>query len=383
MKIKTNKVFRFLEKSTSKITVNQGGARSGKTYNILIWLTKEAMRVKKKVFSICREAMPALTSSAMRDFFEIHKDNGMYDKGRHNKSKNEYIFNDNLFEFFSLDDEQKVRGRKRDYLFVNEANECKYTIWKQLIYRTSTKIIIDYNPSDEFHWIYDKIIPRIDADFLRTTHFDNPFLVQSIRDEIERLKEEDPDEYRVFGLGEKGVSRETIYPKWIIVSHIPEGKIDFECAGLDFGFNNPSSLIRVVVMDKNNLYVDELLHQTRMTNKDLIDRFKFLVDNRIEIKADSAEPKTIAEIKAAGFNIKAVKKGDGSVINGIKRVKKYNIRITKRSVNVIKEIKNYKFKKDRNDIVTDEPITFNDHAMDAMRYAIMKAKENKLIPKAR
>ena len=383
MTIKTNKVFRFLENSTNKITVNQGGARSGKTYNILIWFTKEAMRVKKKIFSICREAMPALTSSAMRDFFEIHKDNGMYDKSRHNISKNEYIFNGNLFEFFSLDDEQKVRGRKRDYLFINEANECKLSIWKQLIYRTSTKIVIDYNPSDEFHWIYDKVIPRDDADFLRTTHFDNPFLVQSIRDEIERLKKEDPDEYRVFGLGEKGVSRETIYPKWIIVPHIPEGKIDFECAGLDFGFNNPSSLIRVVVMDKNNLYVDELLHQTRMTNKDLIDRFKLLVDNRIEIKADSAEPKTIAEIKAAGFNIKAVKKGDGSVINGIKRVNKYNIRITKRSVNLIKEIKNYKFKKDRNDIVTDTPITFNDHAMDAMRYATMPVKENKLIPKAR
>ncbi len=191
-KINTNKVFRHLEESTKKIVVQQGGTRSGKTFNILLWIIfSYCEKNTGKIVTICRKTFPALRGTVMRDFFQILKDHEIYSEDLHSKTANEYRLNSNIVEFISLDMPQKIRGRKRDLLFANEANELSQEDWQQLLFRTNEKVILDYNPSEEFHWIYDQVLTRSDVEFYQTTYKDNPFLGDVIKQEIERLKEID------------------------------------------------------------------------------------------------------------------------------------------------------------------------------------------------
>ena len=186
-KIRVNKVYGHLKKSDKKIVVEQGGTRSGKTYNILLWIIFHYCgKNVGKTITIVRKTFPAVRSSVMRDFLDILKGSDLYREENHNKSNSEYILNGNLVEFISMDQPQKIRGRKRDLAFLNEANELTFEDWQQIIFRTNGRIILDYNPSDTFHWIYDRVIPRDDAAFYQTTYRDNPFLDQTIIDEIER-----------------------------------------------------------------------------------------------------------------------------------------------------------------------------------------------------
>ena len=181
LKIKTSIVYKHLVNSKKKIIVEQGGTRSGKTYNILLWIIFEYCVLNtKKIITICRRAYPSLRATVLRDFLEILNKHNMYSELFHNKSNSEYNLFGNLIEFIALDQSQKIRGRKRDLLFVNEANELYYEDWQQLIFRTQERIVIDFNPSDEYHWIYDKVIPRADCDFYKTTYLDNPFVEDAI-----------------------------------------------------------------------------------------------------------------------------------------------------------------------------------------------------------
>ena len=173
--VQSNVVFSHLLNSDKRITVEQGGSRSGKTYNILIWIIfYYSTNNEDKTVTICRKTFPSLRASVMRDFLEILKRFDIYDERFHNKTNNEYELNGNLIEFISLDQPQKIRGRKRDLLYINEANELYFEDWQQLVMRTTGKVIIDYNPSDSFHWIYDRVIPRDDCEFFQTTYKDNP-----------------------------------------------------------------------------------------------------------------------------------------------------------------------------------------------------------------
>ena len=210
--LKTNVVFKHLVETEKKIIVNQGGTRSGKTYNILLFIIfYYCLRNNKKVITICRKTFPALRATVLRDFITILKKYELYREENHNKSSSEYSLFGNLIEFISLDQPVKVRGRKRNLLFINEANELYFEDWQQLLFRTSEKIILDYNPSEEYHWIYDNIIPREDTSFLKTNYLDNPFLEKTLVDEIERLKYTDEQYWQIYGLGEKGVSKATIF----------------------------------------------------------------------------------------------------------------------------------------------------------------------------
>ena len=165
-KIQTNIVYKHLVNSKKKIIVEQGGTRSGKTYNILLWIIFEyCTHNTDKIITICRKSFPSLRATVLRDFFEILRNNNMYSEVFHNKSNSEYHLFGNLLEFVALDQSQKIRGRKRNLLFCNEANEFYLEDWQQLIFRTQERIIIDFNPSDEYHWIYDKVIPRDDCEF--------------------------------------------------------------------------------------------------------------------------------------------------------------------------------------------------------------------------
>ena len=263
LEINYGPVFERNWEADTKIIVNQGGTRSGKTYSLLQLLIVLSFQTKGKVYTIVRKSLPSLKMTAYRDFFEILNNLGLYSESDHNKSDYTYNLNGNLFEFISLDQPQKKRGARRDYLFCNEANELTWEDFFQLLVRTTGKIWLDYNPSDSFHWIYDRLLTRDDVTYIQSTYKDNPFLDQTIVDEIERLRGTDEDYWRIYGLGERGMSRATIFQFQIA----EEAKGQVVAYGLDFGFtNDPTALIKVY-KDGDNLYLEEKLphqpHQPR------------------------------------------------------------------------------------------------------------------------
>ena len=300
----------------------------------------------------------------MKDFFTILKEWGWYDESNHNKSDNIYKLRNTEIEFISLDEPQKIRGRKRKVLWANEANELEYEDWRQLIMRTTGDIYLDYNPSDEFSWIYDHVLTREDCELIKSTYLDNPFLEEMIVDEIERLKGTDENYWKIYGLGERGVSSSKIYSHWQLCDDIPEGSE--RIFGLDFGYNNQTCLAEVGIKD-DNIYARERLYRSFMTNGDLIEWLKKHKMREKIIYADSAEPDRIQEIEDAGFFIE---KADKAVLRGIDEIKKRKFFITKDSVNGIKEAKNYSWKTGKDGKKIDEPVKHNDHFMDAVRYAV-------------
>ena len=365
--LKTNIVFENLVDSDKKIIINQGGTRSGKTFNILLYIIfYYCLNNSNKTITICRKTYPALRATVLRDFINILREHNLYNEENHNKSSSEYNLFGNLIEFISLDQPVKVRGRKRHLLFINEANELFWEDWQQLLFRTSDKIILDYNPSEEYHWIYDKIIPREDANFLKTTYKDNPFLEQSLIDEIERLKYTDEQYWQIYGLGEKGISKATIF------NYVECNQVPFEAEvvsfGMDFGFtNDPTALVKVSKLD-NNLYIEELLYRTMMTTGDIHNFLKGKV-NRESIYADSSEPRIIEELRRMGWSIRASLKGRDSVNAGIDLLKRFKIHIHKDSTNAIQEFRNYKWLEDKTGKLTNKPEDKNNHIADAVRYA--------------
>jgi phage terminase large subunit len=369
MKIQTNKVFEHLDNSTKRITIEQGGTRSGKTYNILMWLIfGYALKNKGKTITICRKTYPSLRASSMRDFFDILKEHEIYEEQDHNKSNSEYRLEGNLFEFISLDQPQKVRGRKRDVLYINEANELYFEDWQQLIFRTTEKAILDYNPSDEFHFIYDKIKPREDADFYITTYKDNPFLSNEIVSEIERLKLIDENYWNIYGLGQIGSSQALIFRINECNSIPTEAK--FLSYGMDFGFTNDPTTLVAIYQQGDNIYLKELIFEKGLTNSDISNKLKFHEVERKEVFADSAEPKSIEELYRMGWNIKPATKGQGSVNIGIDMMKRYQLFVTKDSVNMIKEFRNYKWQEDKNGNFLNVPVDMFNHTIDAIRYGL-------------
>lgn len=367
--IKTNIVWKHLSQSDKRIIIEQGGTRSGKTYNILMWIIFDyCAKNRGHIITICRKTYPALRATAMRDFFDILKTNGLYDENLHNKSSSEFKFKGNTIEFISLDKPTKIRGRKRDLLYINEANEITFEDWQQLIFRTTGRTIIDYNPSDEFHFIYDKIKPRDDVDFFITTYKNNPFLSLDIVAEIERLKDIDPNYWRVYGLGEVGSSQSIIF-RVTDCADIPE-TATFLSYGMDFGFTNDPTTLVEIWKQGDDLFLKELLFKTGLTNRDIDTHLRLLGVERKEIFADSAEPKSIEELYRMGWNIKPATKGQGSINIGIDMMKRYKIHITRDSLNMLKEFKNYKWAEDKNGVILNVPVDMFNHTIDAVRYGL-------------
>ena len=373
---KQAKSYYDVKQSNKRICVLQGGTRSGKTYSILLALIEFAYKNQNKnlYITIARKTFPALRGTAMRDFFEILKSENLYDERLHNKSSGLYLLFGNNFEFISVDQPQRVRGRKRDVLFLNEGNEFSFDEYTQLALRTTYKIIIDFNPSDEFHWLYKQIIDadRDDLDFHISTYKDNPFLdIETIK-EIERLKQVDENLWRVFGEGLRGISTENIFPQFNIIDSIPENAKEI-AFGLDFGYSaDPTTLVKVYKHDLD-LYIDELIYEKGLTNQDIANKMKDLnIDRRLECFADSSEPKSIEEIyRMQVSNIKPAKKGADSIRIGIDVMKRHKLNITKRSVNTIKEFRNYKWIKDKNNEITNRPVDAFNHSIDAVRYVCL------------
>ena len=364
-KIKTTNVFHKAYNSDTRITCLQGGTRSSKTYSLCQLFIVKCLQDTGKVYTICRKTLPALKGTAYRDVISILKELELYTEENHNKSQLSYPLNGNLKEIISVDQPQKIRGRKIDYLWLNEANEFTYEDWQQLILRTTDKIYLDYNPSDPYSWIYEKVVVRDDCTFIKSTYKANPFLDDDTVAEIERLKDLDPDYWQVYGLGEIGTVQTMIFRNFNLVDDVQGNLIGY---GLDFGFtNSPTALVEVRQMD-DNLYIKELLYQKRLTNTDLANKLRELnIDRQTEIIGDSAEPKSIEEIYRQGFNIKPAKKGAGIHL-GIDIMRRYKLHITKDSLNAIKEFRGYKWATDKNGDVLNSPVKVNDHLIDATRY---------------
>ena len=374
--MKLAKTYYDVRNCKTRIQVHQGGTRSGKTYSILLSLVEFCYRNPNggAVLTICRKTFPALRASVMRDFFDVLKREGIYTEVNHNKSDATYILEGNLIEFISIDQPQKIRGRKRDVLFINEANELGLEDFRQLLIRTTGKVLLDYNPSDEFHWIYDHVIPREDATFFQSTFRDNPFLEPSLVTEIERLQVADPNYWRIYGLGERGQSRTTILTHWSQTETI-DPRFKLVAYGLDFGYTNDPTACVAVYSDGEAFLLDEVLYQNGLSNRQIFQLLESEVGKNTVI-ADSAEPKSIDELHGYGMNVHPARKGPDSVRAGIQFFHSKPLAVTSRSLNLIKELRNYKWKEDKNGKNLNEPVDAFNHAIDAARYAAMFNQSN-------
>lgn len=357
------------------IVVNQGGSGSSKSYSLAQLVLLTCLKERGMVFSIVRKALPTLKATAMKDLLNVLKENNLYSLENHNKSDHTYNLNGNTIEFFGLDDPQKARSRRRNYLWLNEVNEFSLEDFRQLSMRTSKRIYMDFNPSDMYSWIYDEVLPSKDCTLIVSTYKDNPFLPQKIVEEIEGYQDKDQNYWRVYGLGQRGVSETTVYTHWQLCKELPDGD---SCYGLDFGFNHATALTKLVIND-NDLYTKEIIYQTHITNSGLIDLMKELGVDGV-IYADSEDPNRIAEIKQAGFNILPVIKGKNSVKRGIDLIKARSFYITSDSSNMIKEVKSYSWQT-KDGKPTDEVVKVNDHAMDSIRYAVFSKLSGLTDPK--
>jgi len=368
----STELFEKIRKAKTRNIVLEGGARSSKTYSTLQYFIVDCFESKvHKEYDIIRETLPALRASAMKDFFGIVKGAGLYHEENHNMSENIYTLNGSHFNFYSADDTQKLRGRKRDKVLLNEANELSLDTYRQVAMRTTEQIVMDYNPSEEDSWIYDHIIPRKDCTFIQSTYLDNPFLEQSIVDEIELLREDDPEYWAIYGLGQRGKRSGIIFPNYRIVPDFPSNCQDV-LYGMDFGFNDPKVVVKLGRTGKQ-IFVQQLLYKRGMIREEFIIELKKLIPERdrdTEMYADSADPESIEAIYRAGFNIQPADKSKDSVLTGIEAVKAYELCITADSVDVQKDVKNYKFKKDKNGLFLETPIHAFSHSCDAIRYPV-------------
>lgn len=353
------------ESKQYRVIANEGSTRSTKTYSISQLIALYIPYKEKKSISVVSPSLPHLKRGARRDFLEIMDNAGLYSDANFNKTDNVYEYpNGSYVEFFGAEDMGKVRGPGRDILYCNEANLLNRQIYTQLALRTREMIFIDYNPADETSYVYE-LADAPGNILIHSTYKDNPYLTRQQVNEIEALQYADQNLWKVFGLGLRGTSSESIYTHYKVCKEMPrKGERFF---GLDFGYNVPTSLSEIEFHEGGN-YVDEWLYETKLTTGDLIERLKALdVKRNDELFCDNAEPKTIEELTRAGFNAKPA---DKDVTEGIRKVKSMPLYITERSVNILKEIKSYKWKVDKDGNVLDEPVKFMDHAMDGIRYGI-------------
>jgi phage terminase large subunit len=366
MEIKSTVIFeknyKALNDPSLRFVINEGGSRSSKTYSLCQLVIIYCLQNNNKVVSIIRKTFPALRATVLRDFIEILKELNIYSVEDHNKSEHIYTFsNGSIVEFFSVDDEQKIRGRKRDIAWCNEANELYFDDFTQLNMRTESKLIFDYNPSESTSWLYE--LPTEESILIKSTYKDNPFLPQSIRSQIEDLKRTDEALYQIYALGEKAISKSNIYSNWSFIPHRPARFVNY-VYGLDFGYNHPTALMRVYWCD-NDIYIEPVIYESYLTTPMLIDKMQsFNVEKTVTIVADYARPEIIAELNNAGYDVQNANK---VVKKGIDNIKTFGV-LCQDDKAIKKEYENYKWKK-VGDMITDEPVKMWDDAMDAIRYA--------------
>lgn len=365
--VTANKKIRSLKK---RIRAVQGGTSASKTISILCEAIDMAQRDEAPTLtSVVSESFPHLKRGAIRDFLMILEDTGYFEPARWNKTDFTYVFETgSKIEFFSADQPGKVRGPRRDRLFLNEANNIPFETFEQLEVRTKQIIWLDWNPTNEF-WFYDQVNgKRDDVELIILTYKDNEALDEAIVRSIEQRRDR-KDWWKVYGEGQLGEVEGKIYKDWQIVDEIPH-HARLEGYGLDFGYSNdPTAIIAIYYYDGGYI-LDEIAYQKGLSNKQIADII-LAQENRTLVVADSAEPKSIDEIKIHGVNITAAEKGPDSVRNGIQLVQEQRVSMTKRSVNLIKDYRNYLWKTDKDGKILNEPEHQFSHSMDAIRYRLV------------
>ena len=354
----------------------QGGTSAGKTWAIIPILINTAIIEEGIDISVVAESIPHLKRGAMKDFNKIMQLTGRWRDGCWNGSDFKYTFpNGSTIEFFSSDSDAKLRGARRDYLYMNEANNQTFNAYNELAARTKKGIWLDWNPTNEF-WFHEHLINDSDVDFLTLTYLDNESCPESAINFILKAKEKAKTSaywdnwYKVYGLGLVGSLQGTIF-EFNQVENIPDSS-EFICYSLDWGFTNDPTALVSVYRYNGEVYVKELLYSTGLTNSDILERMKALgIDKRKYMVADSAEPKSIEDIYRGGYNIHPAQKGKDSVNSSIDILKGYKLNVTKDSTNLIKEMRGYVWEQDREGKYLNTPIDFNNHAIDALRYAAL------------
>lgn len=367
MKFRTSEIFEANFSATEKIVVNQGGTSSGKTYSILQVLFVLAVTRAGCVITVAGQDIPNLKRGAYRDAKNIYgSSKELTGSCRVNETERTFTFaNGSIMEFTSYDSEQDAKSGKRDYLFVNEANGIPYNIYWQLFIRTSKRVFIDYNPTARF-WVHDKLIGTEGVKLIISDHRHNPFISDSLHEEIEGIK--DPELFKIYARGLTGRIEGLVYNDWVLCDKMP-GEYKKRFIGVDFGFTNDPTAIVDVRLSEGQLWLDEVAYSAGLTN----DRIAGILNGEckgVHVVCDSSEPKSIQELRNLRVPAEATIKGKDSVNFGIGLCKRYRINITRTSTNLIREIERYKWKTDRNGVTLNEPVDQYNHAMDAFRYVV-------------
>lgn len=380
--VATEIFFRLFE-AVARVVVNRGGTRSSKTYSIAQLFVWRLFNIPKRKMGIGRKSMPALRQSAMLDVVNILKQHDLYEPVVvHNKATNVITnpANGATITFVSFDETQntqKKRGAGYNDFWFNEGNEVSYDNFKQVNMRLTepvcggipNQIHIDFNPDDPDTWIKTELEDKGRAEVIVSSYKDNPFLSPETVAEIEWMEENDPDFWNVFGLGQYGKrNKGLIYPEWDTDNRVPsDGETVY---GLDFGFSHPMALTSITRKGRD-LWIRELVYERNLLVPDLIVKMTEMgLDKKRPMYADGSRPESIQEIYQAGWNIHKADKRPGSVSEGIRFVKRFNLHIVGNAENIKREIGLYKWMQDKDENSLDEPVKFKDDAMDAVRYAI-------------
>ena len=359
--------------------VIQGGTSAGKTFGVLPILIDKAIREPLLEISVVSESIPHLRRGALKDFLKIMMMTNRYRDIQFNKSTLKYTFaNGSYIEFFSVDQPDKLRGARRNILYINECNNVPFEAYNQLAIRTSGDIWLDYNPTNEF-WVHRELLNDKDVDFIVLTYLDNEALPKSIIDEIElaRTKASESDYWsnwwKVYGLGQVGRLEGACIPDWREIDLPTDARL--LCYGMDFGYSvDPTTLVALYKYNDSYIF-DEVIYQKGLLNSEISNLLK--TNNVTDlIYADSAEPKSIAELNSYGHMVLPVSKGRDSIVYGINLINQNKVYVTSRSKNLKKELANYTWMQDKEGNTLNKPIDAYNHAIDATRYALTSQLEN-------
>jgi len=356
---------------TKRKKIIQGGTSAGKTYGILPILIDKALKTPRLEISVVSESIPHLRRGAMKDCLKILQDTERFTDSFWNRSLLTYTFhNGSYIEFFSADQEGRLRGARRNILYINEANNIPFDAYHQLAIRTSKDIYLDFNPTSQF-WAHNEVLPESDAELIVLSYKDNEALPNTIKEDIEAAQFKEgaywQNWWKVYGLGEVGSLQGVVFENWTQVDTMPTGR-KWTVYGIDFGFSSDPTAIVEVAMSDGEIYLNEHTYSTGLTSSDISERVHAVKRN--EMIADSADPKTIEELRRRGCNVRPCVKGPDSIRSGIDLMQTLKLHVTKRSTNIIKEFRGYVWAKDRAGDTTKKPIDNFNHAMDAIRYVI-------------
>lgn len=371
---KTTDVFQANRNAKTDIVINQGGTSSGKTYAIMQNLFLHAIEEPNQVITVVGQDIPNLKVGALRDAETIVASSEVLQSYINNYNKSDRVFtffNSSIIEFKSYDDWQDAKSGKRDYLFLNEVNGIAKPIFDELYLRTKRKTYLDYNPNTEF-WVHSDLIGKENVSLIISDHRHNTFLDEKIHNKIEAI--EDPELWKVYARGLTGKLEGVIFRDYNIVPNI---SLDAKLIGygLDFGFTNDPTALIAMYNQNGEIVLDELIYEKRLLNVDISNRMKELNVSGTII-ADSAEPKSIAELQSYGWFVEAAKKGPDSVRQSINVLKRYKINVTQSSHNLKKELNAYKWKQSKEGKLENVPVDFMNHAIDATRYICLNLLDN-------